>query len=37
MTIYLLFREASFDQDDIDRIAAAYEATLKLLRPADRT
>jgi hypothetical protein len=37
VAIYRLLREASFDQDDIDRMAAAYEAALKLLCPADRT
>jgi hypothetical protein len=36
MAIYRLLREASFDQADIDRMTAAYEAALKLLRLSNR-
>jgi hypothetical protein len=36
MAIYRLLQEASFDQPAIDRMTAAYEATLKMLRLADR-
>ena len=37
LAIYRLLQEASFDQPDIDRMTAAYEAALKMLRLADRT
>lgn len=37
MAIYRLLREASFGPDEIERMTAAYEAALKLLRLADRT
>ena len=37
MAIYRLLQAASFDQSDIDRMTAAYEAALKILRLADRT
>jgi hypothetical protein len=37
MAIYRLLEEAAFDQADIERMAAAYEAALKLLRLVDRT
>jgi len=36
MAIYRLVREAAFDQADIDRMAAAYEAALTELRLVDR-
>jgi hypothetical protein len=36
MAIYRLVREAAFDQADIDRMAAAYEAALTALRLVDR-
>jgi len=37
MAIYRLLQEASFDQPSIDRMTAAYEATLKMLRLVDRS
>ena len=37
MAIYRLLQEATWDQADIDRMTAAYEAALKVLRLADRT
>ena len=37
MAIYRLLQEATWDQADIDRMTAAYEAALKALRLADRT
>jgi hypothetical protein len=37
MAIYRLLAEASFSQDDIDRMAAAYEAVLDELQLMDRT
>ena len=37
MAIYRLIKEAAFEQADIDRMSAAYEAALKTLRLADRT
>ena len=36
MAIYRLLREASFGQDEIDRMTAAYELCLEKLRLADR-
>jgi len=36
MALYRLLNEASFDQADIDRMTAAYEAALQLLRLKDR-
>jgi hypothetical protein len=36
MAIYRLVRETAFDQADIDRMAAAYEAALATLRLMDR-
>ena len=36
MAISRLLQEAGFDQADIDRMVAAYDAALKLLRLADR-
>ncbi|MBI3705164.1 MAG: hypothetical protein HY244_15280 [Rhizobiales bacterium] len=35
MALYRQLREAKFDQSDIDRMAAAYEAALQLLRLND--
>jgi hypothetical protein len=37
MPIYRFLREAAFDQADIDKMTAAYEAAIKLLRLADRS
>ena len=37
MAIYRLLQEAAWDQADIDRMTAAYEAALKILQLADRT
>lgn len=37
MAIHRLLREAAFDQTDIDRMTAAYEAALNVLRLADRS
>jgi hypothetical protein len=37
MAIRRLLAEASFDQADIDRMTAAYEAALQLLRLKDRS
>jgi hypothetical protein len=37
MPIYRFLKEAAFDQADIDRMVAAYEAALTLLRLADRS
>jgi hypothetical protein len=37
VAIYRLLQEAAFDQADIDRMTAAYEAALKALRLVDRT
>ena len=37
MAIYRLLQEATWDQADINRMTAAYEAALKALRLADRT
>ena len=37
MAIYRLLQKATWDQADIDRMTAAYEAALKALRLADRT
>jgi hypothetical protein len=37
MAIYRLLQEAAFDQPDIERMAAAYEAALRMLRLVDRT
>jgi hypothetical protein len=36
MALHRLLRDASFDQTDIDRMTAAYEAALQLLRLTDR-
>ena len=36
MPLYRFLQEAVFDQADIDRMASAYEAALKLLRLTDR-
>jgi hypothetical protein len=36
LPIYRLLQGGSFDQSDIDRMVAAYEAALKLLRLTDR-
>jgi hypothetical protein len=36
MAIYRLLREAAFDQADINQMATAYEAALKVLRLVDR-
>jgi hypothetical protein len=36
MAIHRLVREAAFDQADIDRMTAAYDAALTLLRLTDR-
>ena len=36
MAISRLLQEAAFDQADIDRMVAAYDAALKLLRLPDR-
>lgn len=36
MPLYQFLREAAFDQADIDRMVAAYEAALKLLGMTDR-
>ncbi len=36
MALYRLLDEGSFDQADIDRMTAAYEAALQLLRLKDR-
>jgi hypothetical protein len=37
VAIYRLLREASFGPEEIERMTAAYEAALKLLRLSDRT
>jgi hypothetical protein len=37
MAIYRLLQEATFSPDDINRLTAAYEAALRLLRLTDRT
>jgi len=37
MAIYRLLQQASWDQADIDRMTAAYEAALRVLRLSDRT
>jgi hypothetical protein len=37
MAIYRLLQEASFSQEDISRMTAAYEAALELLRVTDRS
>jgi hypothetical protein len=36
VAIYRLLQEAAFDQNDIDRMTAAYEAVLRALHLADR-
>jgi hypothetical protein len=36
MPLYRFLREGAFDQRDIERMGAAYEAALKLLRLIDR-
>jgi len=37
MAIYRLLQEAAFAPEDINRMTAAYEAALRLLRLTDRT
>jgi hypothetical protein len=37
MAIYRLIREAAFSPEDISRMAAAYEAALRLLHITDST
>ena len=37
MAIHRLLQHSAFSQDDIDRMVAAYEKCLKLLRLADRS
>jgi hypothetical protein len=37
MAIYRLMREASFEQEDIDRMSAAYEHALRELQLKDRS
>ena len=37
MAIYRLLRELKFGPEETERITAAYEAALKLLRLSDRT
>jgi hypothetical protein len=36
VAIYRLMREAAFDQDEIDRLSAAYEGALRVLQLRDR-
>jgi hypothetical protein len=36
MTIHRLIQNLSFNQDDIDRLAAAYEDALRTLHISDR-
>ncbi|HZP79735.1 MAG TPA: hypothetical protein VFB45_26615 [Pseudolabrys sp.] len=37
MAIYRILRDSAFEPEQIERMCAAYEATLKALRLADRT
>jgi hypothetical protein len=37
VAIYRLLQDAAFGSDEIERITAAYESVLKLLRLSDRT
>jgi hypothetical protein len=37
VAIYRLLRDAAFGSDEVERITAAYESVLKLLRLSDRT